>query len=130
MVSLLTGQQQYATHEVANQPPPHAPYDASEDEALLAALRREGAGWAEDDIRRVGRLAGGEEAQQWADQANRFEPELRTHDRYGNRVDEVEYHPSYHSLMGVAVAEGAAASAWADDRAGAHVARSATSYVW
>ncbi|MGB9281212.1 MAG: DNA alkylation response protein, partial [Pseudonocardiaceae bacterium] len=83
---MLTAQQHYATHQVTNQVPPHAPYDASDDQALLEGLRREGAGWVEDDICRLGRLAGGEEAQMWAEQANRFEPELRTHDRYGHRI--------------------------------------------
>jgi len=120
----------YATHVVDNQPPPHAPYDASVDAALLEGLHREGAGWAEPDVRRLGRLAGSEEAQQWAEDANRHEPELRTVDRYGNRVDEVDFHPSWHQLMRVAVAEGGAGSAWADERPGAHVARIAGSLVW
>jgi putative acyl-CoA dehydrogenase len=118
------------THDVTNQPPPLAPYDASEDAALLEGLRREEAGWAEQDVRRVGRQAGSEEAQLWAEQANRFEPELRTHDRYGNRIDEVEFHPSWHNLMRVAVAEGGAAAAWTDDRPGAHVARYAGALAW
>ncbi|WP_309113276.1 acyl-CoA dehydrogenase family protein [Saccharothrix sp.] len=119
-----------ATHEVTNQPPPLAPYDASADAALLEGLRREGAGWFEDDLRRLGRHAGSEEAQRWAEQANTFEPVLRTHDRYGNRVDEVEFHSSWHDLMRVAVAEGNAASAWADPRPGAHVARYAGLLAW
>ncbi|MER7571530.1 acyl-CoA dehydrogenase family protein [Streptomyces sp. NPDC126514] len=120
----------YATHDVTNQPPPLAPYDASEDTALFEGLRREGAGWAEADIRRLGREAGGVAAQEWSEQANRREPELRTHDRYGHRVDEVEFHPSWHHLMRVAVTEGLAAAPWADARAGAHVARSAGGLVW
>ncbi|MEJ2852936.1 MULTISPECIES: acyl-CoA dehydrogenase family protein [unclassified Saccharothrix] len=119
-----------ATHEVTNQPPPLAPYDASADAALLEGLRREGAGWFEDDLRRLGRHAGSEEAQRWAAEANTFEPVLCTHDRYGNRVDEVEFHSSWHDLMRVAVAEGNAASAWTDPRPGAHVARYAGLLVW
>ncbi len=119
-----------ATHDVANQPPPLAPYDASHDTALLEGLRREGAGWAERDVRRLGLLAGGEEAQEWAALADRNEPVLRTHDRYGNRIDEVEFHPSYHQLMRTAVAEGLGATAWADGRPGAHVARTARGLVW
>ena len=118
------------THDVTNQPPPLTPYDASEDTALLEGLRREGAGWAEEDVRRLGRAAGSEEAQEWGEQANRHEPELRTHDRYGNRIDEVEFHPSWHRLMGVAVAEGLAGAPWADERPGAHVARTARGLVW
>ncbi|MER7923455.1 acyl-CoA dehydrogenase family protein [Streptomyces sp. NPDC096057] len=119
-----------ATHDVTNQPPPLPPYDSSEDAALLEGLRREGGGWAEEDVRRLGRAAGSEEAQEWGEQANRHEPELRTHDRYGNRIDEVEFHPSWHRLMGVAVAEGLAGAPWADERPGAHVARTARGLVW
>ncbi|MGW1668423.1 acyl-CoA dehydrogenase family protein [Streptomyces sp. NPDC002324] len=123
-------QPQYATHDVTNQPPPLVPYDASEDVALLEGLRREGAEWAEKDVRRLGLVAGGAEAQEWAEQANRYEPELRTHDRYGNRVDEVDFHPAWHHLMRTAVTEGLAGAAWADDRPGAHVARIAGALVW
>ncbi|MFJ5304826.1 acyl-CoA dehydrogenase family protein [Streptomyces sp. NPDC088350] len=126
----MSPQSRNATHDVTNQAPPLTPYDASEDAALLEGLRREGAGWAEEDVRRLGRAAGSAEAQEWGEQANRHEPELRTHDRYGNRVDEVEFHPSWHRLMGVAVAEGLAGAPWADERPGAHVARTARGLVW
>ncbi|PPS66966.1 MULTISPECIES: acyl-CoA dehydrogenase family protein [Streptomyces] len=119
-----------ATHDVTNQAPPLTPYDASDDTALLEGLRREGAGWAEEDLRRLGRRAGSAQAQEWADLANRHEPELRTHDRYGNRVDEVEFHPGWHHLMRTAIGEGLAASPWADDRPGAHVVRTAGGLVW
>jgi putative acyl-CoA dehydrogenase len=118
------------THEVTNQPPPLVSYDASAHPALLEGLRREGAGWAQADVRRLGEQAGGEAAQTWAEQANRFEPELRTHDRFGQRIDEVEFHPSWHHLMHVAVAEGLFGSAWADGRPGAHVARYGALQVW
>jgi putative acyl-CoA dehydrogenase len=120
----------YATHEVTNQPPPHAPYDAAADAALIEGLHREGAGWAEADVRRLGQLAGSEEAQLWAEQANRFEPELKVVDRYGNRIDEVEFHPSWHNLMRTSIAEGGAGAAWIDPRAGAHVARTAGGLAW
>ena len=59
------------THEVSNQPPPLAGYDAADDPALLAALRREGAEWAEASVRDLGRLAGSLEAQEWGRLANR-----------------------------------------------------------
>ncbi|MGW1599078.1 DNA alkylation response protein [Streptomyces sp. NPDC002343] len=121
---------QSGTHDVTNQPPPLAPYDASDDPALLEGLRREGAGWAEEDIRRLGARAGSAEAQEWGELANRYEPVLRTHDRYGHRVDEVDFHPSWHHLMRTAVAEGLAGAPWADDRPGAHVARTAGGLVW
>jgi putative acyl-CoA dehydrogenase len=119
-----------ATHEVTNQPPPLVGHDVAADAALLAGLDREGAGWHAADLRRLGRLAGSEEAQRWGDEANRHEPELRTHDRYGHRIDEVEFHPAWHQLLDVAVSEGLAAAPWADSRPGAHVARAASFYVW
>ncbi|WP_030321906.1 acyl-CoA dehydrogenase family protein [Streptomyces sp. NRRL B-3229] len=119
-----------ATHTVTNQPPPFAPYDASADLVLLEGLRREGAGWAEEQVRRLGLRAGSAEAQEWADLANRHEPVLRTHDRYGNRVDEVDFHPGWHHLLRTAVAEGLAGTPWAEDRPGAHVARTAGGLVW
>ncbi|MGH3734120.1 MAG: acyl-CoA dehydrogenase family protein [Micromonosporaceae bacterium] len=119
-----------ATHDVTNQPPPLTPYDASADAALLEGLRREGAEWAEVEVRELGKLAGGEWAQSLAEQANRHEPVLRTHDRYGNRIDEVEFHPAWHELMRVAVGSGGAGAAWAEQRPGAHVARTAGALVW
>ncbi|MER6493783.1 acyl-CoA dehydrogenase family protein [Streptomyces griseorubiginosus] len=132
MVSMATppALEASATHTVTNQPPPLAPYDASADPALLEGLRREGAGWAEEQVRRLGLRAGSAEAQEWADLANRHEPVLRTHDRYGHRVDEVDFHPSWHHLMRTAVAEGLAGTPWAEDRPGAHVARTAGGLVW
>ncbi|WP_430377619.1 acyl-CoA dehydrogenase family protein [Streptomyces sp. B1-3] len=132
MVSMATppALEASTTHTVTNQPPPLAPYDASADPALLEGLRREGAGWAEEQVRRLGLRAGSAEAQEWADLANRHEPVLRTHDRYGHRVDEVDFHPSWHHLMRTAVAEGLAGTPWAEDRPGAHVARTAGGLVW
>ncbi|MEV0091365.1 acyl-CoA dehydrogenase family protein [Streptomyces sp. NPDC050738] len=118
------------THEVTNQAPPLTGHDSAEDPVLLEGVLREGAEWYLDDLHRIGRRAASEEVQRWADEANRFEPELRTHDRYGNRIDEVSFHPSYHALMDVAVSEGLAGSAWADERPGAHVARAAGFMVW
>ncbi|MFG3141868.1 acyl-CoA dehydrogenase family protein [Streptomyces sp. NPDC048211] len=118
------------THEVTNQPPPLTGHDVADDPVLIEGLHREGAPWYLDDLHRLGRRAGSEEVQRWADEANRHEPRLRTHDRYGHRVDEVEFHPSYHALMDVAIGEGLGGAAWADDRPGAHVARAAGFMVW
>ena len=118
------------THEVFNQAPPLVDYDVSADAALLAGVAREGAPWAVGDLHRLGKLAGTAEPQRWADDANRFGPRLLTHDRYGHRIDEVEFHPSWHRLMDVAVSEGLAGTAWATDRPGAHVARAAGLFVW
>jgi putative acyl-CoA dehydrogenase len=119
-----------ATHEVLNQPPPLAGYDVADDQAMLSALRREGAGWAEDAIRGLGLLAGSAQAQEQGRQANEHPPVLRTHDRFGHRIDEVEFHPAWHELMTVAVRHGLHAAPWRDQRPGAHVARAAGFYVW
>lgn len=118
------------THEVVNQPPPLAGHDIAADAALLEGVAREGAGWAADDLHRLGKLGGEAEPQRWAVEANTSEPRLVTHDRYGHRVDEVEFHPAWHRLMEVAVGEGLAAAPWADRRAGAHVARAAGMFTW
>jgi putative acyl-CoA dehydrogenase len=118
------------THEVTNQPPPLAGHDVAADAALLAGLEREGAGWHAEDLHRLGRLAGSAEVQQWGEDANRHEPELRTHDRYGHRIDEVDFHPAWHKLLDVAVSEGLAGAPWTDERPASHVARAASFYVW
>jgi len=119
------------THEVTNQPPALVGYDVyAEDAALVEAVHREGAGWADDELRGLGRLAGSEQAQEWGAEANRQAPVLHTHDRHGRRRDEVTYHPAYHELVTVAVEHGLHAAPWADGRPGAHVARAAGLFVW
>jgi len=94
------------THEVFNQVPPLIGYDVADDPAMLDALRREGAGWAEPEVRSIGRRAGTQQAQDWGRLANEHPPVLHTHDRYGQRVDEVEFHPAWHELMNVAIGSG------------------------
>jgi putative acyl-CoA dehydrogenase len=119
------------THEVTNQPPPLAGYDVyAQDEVLVDALGREGAQWADDDLHRLGELAGSTEAIEWGFQANQYPPVLHTHDRFGHRIDEVDYHPAYHRLMSVAVEHGMHAAPWADSPNGAHVARAGAFFVW
>ncbi|WP_328903474.1 acyl-CoA dehydrogenase family protein [Streptomyces sp. NBC_00441] len=114
-----------ATHEVTNQAPPLTGHDVADDVVLLEGLRREGAEWHTEELHRLGRYVGSAQAQEWAEQANANEPVLRTHDRYGHRVDEVDFHPAYHHLMNASVSAGLAGAAWADERPGAHVARAA-----
>ncbi|MFB7235309.1 acyl-CoA dehydrogenase family protein [Streptomyces sp. NPDC056269] len=118
------------THEVTNQVPPLTGYDVSADPALLEALRREGAGWAEAEFRELGARAGGAQAQDWGRLAERHSPVLHTHDRHGHRIDEVEFHPHWHDLMDVAVRHGLHGAPWRDERPGAHVARAAKVFVW
>ena len=118
------------THDVFNQPPVLAGYDVARDPAMLDALRREGAAWAEDDVRVLGRLAGSARVQEQGRQANDNPPVLRTHDRYGHRVDRVELDPSWHWLLRVAVERGLHALPWSDAKPGAHVVRAALFFTW
>ncbi len=120
----------HETHEVVNQAPPLTGFSAADDPALLAALRRAGAGWGEPEVRELGALAGTEAVQEQARMAEEQPPRLRTHDRFGHRIDEVEFHPAWHRLMTVAVERGLHAAPWADSRPGAHLVRAAKFYVW
>ena len=114
-----------------NQPPPLINYNLFEADApLREALEREGGAWAHDLVHELGRMAGTEEAIDWGFQANSNPPKLHTHDRFGNRIDEVEFHPSWPRLMEVAIGHGLHALPWREARPGAHAARAAAFYVW
>ncbi len=116
----------HRTHEVHNQAPPLEGFDAfGQHCALVEGLRREGAGFAEDRAHALGRLAGDPEMLAHGVRANENPPVLRTHDRFGHRIDEVEFHPSYHELMRTSLAHGLHALPWRERRPGAHVARAA-----
>jgi len=96
-----------ATHEVTNQAPPLENYDIyGGDPVLPAALEREGGGWASADLAAFGWSVTSAESYHAASLANTQTPQLRTHDRYGQRLDEVEYHPAWHHFMGQSVANG------------------------
>ncbi|MDV6011523.1 acyl-CoA dehydrogenase family protein [Haloechinothrix sp. LS1_15] len=118
------------THEVTNQVPPLVDRDLANDPALLESVEREGAGWATAELHELGALAGSEQAQGWGRLANECPPVLRTHDRYGHRIDEVEFHPYWHTLMDVSVRHGLHAAPWRQRDIGAHVARAAKMYLW
>jgi putative acyl-CoA dehydrogenase len=119
-----------ATHEVLNQVPPLTGHDVAADPALLAALDREGGGWAAGELHQLGLLAGAADTQEQARLANAHKPVLRTHDARGYRIDEVEFHPAWHQLLSTAVGHGLQAAPWAEGRPGAHVARAAKFIVW
>ena len=122
---------QLDTHEVFNQPPPLDGYDVfAADRALGEAVEREGAAWARPELETLGALAGSAAAQELGRLANVHEPVLHTHDRYGHRLDVVEYHPAYHDLMATSIGHGLHAGPWRDPRPGAHVARAAKVIVW
>ena len=117
------------THEVLNQAPPLEGYDLfTTDRVLVDAVAREGAGWAHDRLVQLGVETGGE-AIAWGRLANTNPPILRTHDRFGHRIDEVEFHPAWHELLRLAVHHELHALPWHDPRPGAHVARAALFYV-
>ncbi|GAY12631.1 acyl-CoA dehydrogenase [Pseudonocardia sp. N23] len=119
------------THEVTNQPPPLAGFDPLAcDPALVGAVEREGAAGALPTLRLLGEKVASAEFREHARLANENSPVLRTHDRYGRRIDEVEFHPSWHALMELSVGWGLHAAPWqAPPGTGAHVARAAGFYL-
>ena len=115
----------FATHSVFNQPPPLEHVDMfSTNVPLVEATRREGAGWVLERAAELGRLIGGE-PMRWGFEANEHTPVLRTHDRYGNRIDEVEFHPAWHRLMRLSVEHELHALPWRSQEPAAHAARAA-----
>ncbi|MBM7367555.1 acyl-CoA dehydrogenase family protein [Gordonia hydrophobica] len=114
------------THQVFNQAP--ARVDVNEytsHTALVDAVNAFGGGWATDRLTEAGALVGRADFQHDAELANTNPPKLQTHDRWGNRIDDIEFHPAYHRIIGDAIAHGAHTSCWSDPRDGAHVARAA-----
>ncbi|MFJ5711325.1 acyl-CoA dehydrogenase family protein [Streptomyces sp. NPDC093105] len=116
-----------ASHTVTNQAPPLVGYDVyTSDRALAEAVGRhlpaELLDEAGEELRALGRATGSEQVREWGEQANAYPPRLRTHDRFGHRIDEVEFHPAWHRLLGKAVAAGLT-DAWG--RPGGHVRRAA-----
>ena len=100
---------------------PRAPVAADAPDSPATALAQ---------LRGIGRLAGSERAQEQGRLANENPPKLRTHDRYGHRIDEVEFHPAWHELMTTAIEHGLHATPWQDPRPGAHLDRAARFYLW
>jgi putative acyl-CoA dehydrogenase len=114
------------THEVFNQSSPLEGHDVfASDRVLVEAVKREGAEWAADHLSEVGRFAGSALAQRWGREANENPPKLRTHDRFGHRIDEVEFHPAWHELMEKGIGFGLHSAPWTNPQPGAHVARTA-----
>lgn len=118
------------THDVFNQAPPLTGFSTADDPALFEALRRDGGDWGEAEVRELGARAGSPEVQEWARMAEANPPVLHTHDRYGHRLDEVEFHPAWHQLMAAAVESGQHAAPWAEARPGGHLVRAAKFYAW
>src|ERR1700747_614385 len=98
--ALHTRSAAWQTHEVFNQVPPLEGLDVfSSNLPLTEALEREGGGWVRERAAELGRVIGGEPQMLWGRLANENKPVLRTHDRYGNRIDEVEFPPAWTTLM-------------------------------
>ncbi len=118
------------THEVFNQPPALENYNLfHQDRALQEAIQREGAAWAQEELGVYGAIAGRSDVIELGFQANANKPEFHTHDRFGHRIDEVRYHPSYHQLMTMGLEAGLHSTPWTDPKPGAHVARAAKYYM-
>jgi putative acyl-CoA dehydrogenase len=125
-MSTYAPQSHLETHEVTNVPPPFAGRNFyAEDRALREAARLHGGNWVEEPLLALGAAVGSEEVLQWGDEANRYPPELQTFDRFGRRLDEVRFHPSYHRLMALAMKHRIHSIGWREKGAGRHVAHAA-----
>jgi len=116
----------WKTHEVFNQAPPLEGVDVfASNTPLVEAVQREGAGWVCERASELGRFVGGEPQQQWGRLANENEPVLRLFDRYGHRIDEVEFHPAWHQLMKMGVENELHSLPWTSEQPFPHTARAA-----
>ncbi len=118
------------THELSNLSRELCDYNMySQDTVLTESVRREGAQWAQGQLTAFGQLTGSADYLELGRLANKHQPELDSHDRFGNRIDLVSFHPAYHQLMKSAIEHGLHASPWTDPKDGAHVARAAGNYL-
>ncbi|MBL0088141.1 MAG: isovaleryl-CoA dehydrogenase [Ideonella sp.] len=118
------------THEVINVSRELVDFNLyGQDTALQEAVKREGAAFAHDELLAFGQHIGTADHLDLGVQANRFGPELDTHDRFGHRVDLVRFHPAYHALMRTSIENGLHSSPWTHPGPGAHVARAARFYL-
>jgi putative acyl-CoA dehydrogenase len=121
----------FETHVVENQPPALENYNPFEtDAALKEAVIREGGEWGLERLNRFGSIVGSARVIGLGFQANRFPPILRTHDRFGRRIDEVEFHPAWHELMTLGVEHETHALPWRSPKPGAHVVRAALEFLF
>ena len=119
------------THEVLNQAPELGAYDLYlSDPVLPDAIAREGADWADDQLAELGRVVGQPDVREWGRLANANPPILHTHDQFGYRSDQIEFHPAWHSLMELSVRHGVhSLHREPEARPGSHVARAALMYL-
>ncbi|RYX91497.1 MAG: acyl-CoA dehydrogenase [Comamonadaceae bacterium] len=119
-----------STHQVLNQAAPCSGYNAFTDDAVLRQAVAEHAPWTTANATQLGALAGDAQVQDMARLANEHGPQLRSHDRFGNRIDWVEFHPAWHQLMALAFASGVHSLAWTASEPSGHFARAVQSYLW
>src|SRR5580704_8809155 len=121
----------YETHSVENQPPVLENYNAFvTDVPLKEGVIREGGSWGLERLEKFGGLVGSARVIALGHQANRNPPILRTHDRFGRRIDEVDFHPAWHELMTLGVENETHALPWRTPKPGAHVVRAALEYLY
>lgn len=121
----------YATHDVMNQATPFLDHNAFTGDRLLGEIAgRAPIAWARGLLTQAGTCVASAHVAKLARDANRHLPELRTHDRFGNRIDEIDFHPTWHELMSLAIGQGTHALAWTAKEPGAHLARGILSYLW
>ena len=118
------------THELSNLATELCDYNMyRQDAALVEAVQREGAGWAEGELNAFGQMTGAADYLELGRLANKHTPEFDSHDRFGRRIDQVSFHPAYHQLMQTAIEHGLHAAPWSAPVAGAHVSRAAKFYL-
>lgn len=120
----------YGTHVVKNQAAPAVGFNAFTNDQALRSIVQKFSPWAAERCAKLGALAGDAQTQEAARLANENDPKLRSHDRCGNRIDWVEYHPSWHELMRHAFGHEVHSLAWTTDLPHRHFARGALSYLW
>ncbi len=118
------------THDVLNQAPPLADHDAAQHPVFDEVLTRHGAADALGELHEFGALAGSERIRDLGDLVEKNTPELKTHDRYGHRIDQIQYDPAYHELMGLALGNGLGGAPWRSDDPHAHLLRAAKFTAW
>jgi putative acyl-CoA dehydrogenase len=122
--------QPFVTHEIENQPPELGDLALYEtDFPLVEGLNREGAAWSESAVSQYGRMMGSSEVVELGRLANEFPPQLKTHDPFGRRIDEVDYHPAWHDVMRINMAHSVHNWPWRESRPGVYVARTAKHYM-
>jgi putative acyl-CoA dehydrogenase len=118
------------THAVSNLSNELSDYNMyTADSALAESVRREGGQGAEAELTQFGALTGSADYLELGHLANKFQPEFDTHDRFGNRIDLVKFHPAYHQLMKTSIEHGLHAAPWTAPGPGAHVTRAAKTYM-